>query len=212
MVVIRRDRHAAPGVSALHTIPLEEHMDVTRILEHDHRTVEDLISKIEQAEGEDRLPLIQEMKENLLAHMELEEQVVYPMMKPVTGEEDVQEGNTEHELARKALADVERLAPDEPGFGAALDACKAGIEHHVGDEEDEMFPQLRKEGERELAKMATPFMTKRRELGMPMVAEALSAASTKDELLEEAGNAGIEGASSMTKDELAEQLVSTMAP
>ena len=186
-------------------------MDVTKILEHDHRTVEDLIERIEKAEGDERLPLIAELKTDLLAHMELEEQVVYPAMAPVTGDEDVQEGNTEHELARKALADVEALAPDEPGFGAALDACKAGIEHHVKDEEDEMFPKLRKEGERELAEMATPFMTKRLALGMPMPADALSAASTKDELVEEASNAGIDGASSMTKDELAKELSTVMA-
>ena len=186
-------------------------MDVTRILETDHRMVEDLISKLEKAEGDDRLPLIEEIKTNLLAHMELEEQVVYPGMQPVTGKEEVEEGNTEHDLARSALADVEALAPDKPGFGAALDVFKAGIEHHVKDEEEEMFPELRKDGESALAEMATPFMSKRLALGMPMPAEALSAASTKDELVEEASNAGIDGASSMTKDELAERLSSVMA-
>jgi hemerythrin superfamily protein len=186
-------------------------MDVTRILENDHRMVEDLISRIEQAEGAERLPLIDELKTNLLAHMELEEQVVYPAMEPVTGEEDVQEGTTEHELARKALADVERLAPDDPGFGAALDACKAGIEHHVSDEEDEVFPKLRTDGEQALTDMATPFLATRLELGLPMLPEALSAASTKEELVEEAKQAGIDGASSMTKDELAEQLIEARA-
>lgn len=186
-------------------------MDVTRILESDHRMVEDLFDRIEKAEGDERLPLIEELKTNLLAHMQLEEEVVYPAMKPVTGEEEVTEGETEHELARKALADLEALAPDEPGFGAALEACKAGIDHHVGDEEDDVFPKLRKEGESTLAEMATPFMTKRLALGMPMPPDALSAASTKDELLQEASNAGIDGASSMTKDELAERLSSVMA-
>jgi iron-sulfur cluster repair protein YtfE (RIC family) len=186
-------------------------MDVTRILEADHRTVEELLGKIERAEGDERLPLIEELVTNLQAHMELEEQVVYPAMQPVTGKEDVEEGEKEHELARKAIADVQELAPDEPGFGAALDACKAGIDHHVKDEEDEIFPKLRKEGERALAEMATPFMTKRLALGLPMPAGALAKASTKDELAEEAANAGIDGASSMTKDELAEALSSVMA-
>lgn len=187
-------------------------MDVTRILEADHRTVEELFTKIERAEGDDRLPLIEELATNLAAHMELEEQVVYPAMQPVTGKEDVQEGNTEHDLARKALADLQELAPDEPGFGAALDVCKAGVDHHVKDEEDEMFPKLRKDGEQVLAEMATPFMTKRLALGMPMPADALSKASTKDELAAEAANAGVEGASSMTKEELAEAVSAVMAP
>ena len=186
-------------------------MDVTRMLEADHRQVEDLFGKIEKAEGDDRLPFIEELTTSLKAHMALEEEVVYPTMEPVTGAEMVQEGETEHELARKALAEMTALAPDEPGFGAALDAVKAGIEHHVEEEEGDVFPKLRRDGERVLSEMATPFMAKRMELGMPMEAAALAAASTKEELLEEANGAGIEGTTSMNKDELAEALSARMS-
>ena len=186
-------------------------MDPTKLLEADHRSVEDLFDRIEQAEGDARTPLIEELRTSLTAHMELEERTLYPAMAPVTGEEAVEEGNTEHELARKALADVVDLGPDEPGFGAALDALKAGIEHHVEEEENEVFPKLREDGD-VLERVATPIMTARLELGLPMDAEALAAASTKDELLEEARNAGIEGTSSMNKDELAEALAGFMAP
>ena len=49
------------------------------------------------------------------------------------------------------------------------------------------------------------------ELGMPMEADALSAASTKDELVTEAESAGVEGARSMTKGDLAEALAAKMA-
>ena len=132
-------------------------------------------------------------------------------MKPVTGEEPVQEGETEHELARKALKDVQALAPDEPGFGAALDALIAGITHHVDEEENDVFPKLRSDGEKVLADMATPFMAKRLALGMPMPADALAKASSKDELVAEAENAGIDGASDMKKEELAEALSEAMA-
>ena len=186
-------------------------MDPTKLLEADHRIVETLFDQIEKAEGEERTPLIEELATSLRAHMELEEQVLYPAMEPVTGAEPVQEGVTEHELARKALADMIALAPDQPGFGAALEAVKAGIEHHVEEEEGEVFPQLRKEGEQQLASMATPFMQKRMELGLPMDAEAIAAASTKEELLEEAKSAEVSGAASMTKTELAQALADKMA-
>jgi hemerythrin superfamily protein len=186
-------------------------MDVTKILEKDHRTVESLFDKIQRAEGEERTPLIQELATDLRAHMELEETTLYPAMQPVTGGETVEEGETEHELARKALQDVLDLAPDEPGFGAALEALEAGISHHVEEEEGEVFPQLRSKGEQVLAEIATPFMKKRIELGMPMEAEALAAAATKEELAAEAEAAGIEGAASMKKDELAEALAGAMA-
>jgi hemerythrin superfamily protein len=185
-------------------------MDVTKLLEADHRQVEELFDKIEKAKGDARQPLIDQLATALRAHMQLEEQVLYPAMAPVTGEEPVEEANTEHELARKGLEDVLRLAPDEPGFGAALDAVKAGIEHHVEEEEGEVFPKLRRDG-RVLEQVATPFMQTRAELGLPMGADALEAASTKEELLAEAKSAGVEGASSMTKKELAGALAAKMA-
>ncbi len=186
-------------------------MDPTRMLEADHRDVEELFAQIEKAEGKDRLPFVEELATSLQAHMELEEEVVYPKMRPVTGAEAVQEGETEHDLARKALVEVQRLAPDEPGFGAALDALKAGIAHHIEEEEDDDFPDLRKDGKEVLAEMATPFMATRMELGLPMKADALAAAFPKDELVEEATNIGIDGAKDMNKDQLAEALAAQMA-
>jgi hemerythrin-like domain-containing protein len=185
-------------------------MDVTRILEADHRQVEELFEEIDGAEGEARQPFIDELATSLRAHMELEEQIVYPAIEPVTGDETVQEAQTEHQLARKGLEDMLRLAPDEPGFGAALEALKAGITHHVEEEETEVFPKVRDDGKSALEKMSTPFMKKRMELGMPMEADALAAASSKDELLAEAQAAEVEGAASMNKDELAEALARKM--
>ena len=186
-------------------------MDVTKMLEADHREAEDLFEKIDSAEGAARQPFIDELATALKAHMQLEEQVVYPMMEPVTGHDDVVEATTEHELARKGLADMLRLAPDELGFGAALEAVKACIAHHVEEEETEVFPKLRKSGAAVLDKMATPFMKKRAELGMAMGADALAAASSKEELLAEAKSAGVDGAASMTKAQLAEALADAMA-
>ena len=54
-------------------------------------------------------------------------------------------------------------------------------------------------------------MTTRLELGLPVDADGLVASSTKDELLDEANSAGVEGAASMTKGELAEALAAVMA-
>jgi iron-sulfur cluster repair protein YtfE (RIC family) len=185
-------------------------MDPTKLLEADHRQVEELFDRIQKVDGSGRSPLIGELRRALGAHMQLEEEVVYPVMRPVTGQEQVEEAQTEHELVRSALAEMVNLAPDEPGFGAALETTKAAIEHHVQDEEGEVFPMLRRDGEGVLADMVTPFMRRRLELGLPMPPDALAAASNKDELLEEARLAGVEGAASMTKDELATALSARM--
>jgi iron-sulfur cluster repair protein YtfE (RIC family) len=184
-------------------------MDPTKLLEADHRQVEALFEAIDKADGSERAKLIGELETSLKAHMQLEEQVLYPAMAPVTGKEEVEEGNTEHELARKSLAEMVRLGPDDPGFGAAMEATKAGIEHHVKEEETEVFPKLRSDGT-VLERIATSFMQARLDLGLPMDAAALAAAATKDELLAEAKSAGIDGAASMNKDELADALASAM--
>jgi hemerythrin superfamily protein len=186
-------------------------MDVTKILEHDHRTVENLFDEIEKADGDARRPLLDELVASLRGHMRLEEDVLYPAMQPVTGDETMQEALTEHELARRGLEDLLDLAPDAPGFGAALEAVKAGISHHVDEEEHEVFPKLRSQGAGVLDEVATAFMQQRAELGLAMEPDALAAASTKDELVTEAKSADVEGASSMTKDELASALADRMS-
>jgi hemerythrin-like domain-containing protein len=185
-------------------------MDPTKLLEADHRQVEELLDRIQKADGSRRSPLVGELRTALEAHMQLEEDVVYPAMKPVTGQDQVAEAQTEHELARSALAAMLNLAPHQPGFEAALETTKAAIAHHVQDEETELFPTLRQDGAGVLADMATPFMRRRLELGLPMKPDALAAASTKDELLEEAKLAGVEAAASMTKDQLAQALSAHM--
>ena len=60
-------------------------MDVTKLLEADHRKVEELFDQIENAEGEERLPLLDELATSLKAHMQLEEEILYPAMVLVTG-------------------------------------------------------------------------------------------------------------------------------
>ena len=74
----------------------------------------------------------------------------------------------------------------QPGFGATVEMVKAGISHHVEEEENEAFPKLRET------------------LGLVGVELAGSVEPTKEELYEKAQEAGVEGRSSMSKDELAE--------
>src|SRR5690606_7454909 len=113
------------------------------------------------------------------------------------------EGETEHGLAREALANVIELCPDGPGFEAALETMQAAIDHHVSDEEDEIFPKLRSKGRELLTEMSDPFLAKRSELKMVIDVAALAETATKETLKAEADAAGIEATSSMTKDELA---------
>lgn len=166
-------------------------MDLLDHLIKEHREVEEMIAELEETDaGPRRNELISKLTSSLHTHMQVEEQFLYPITAEVVGKEDAKEGNIEHNLAREGLEKLRELR-DKPGFAAALDMVKAGIEHHVNDEEDEMFPELREKAADRIAQLDP---------------EALEASIdlTKDELYEKAKAAGIEGRSNMTRAELAE--------
>jgi iron-sulfur cluster repair protein YtfE (RIC family) len=172
--------------------------DVTRILEQDHRKVEQLFEQIKKQQGAVRANLVEQLAADLRTHMRVEESIVYPfIVKQLNGDgkEMVEEAKTEHEGARKVLAEVERLSPNEPGFDGAFEMLEAGISHHVEEEETEVFPKLRKSAS----------AAQLNEVG-EQVEEAKGNAAlenmSRDELYQRAQDADIPGRSSMTKDEL----------
>ncbi len=119
--------------------------DVTRILEQDHRQVEQLFEQIKQQQGEARSMLVEQLAGDLRTHMRVEESIVYPFIAGEVsgGDKMVEEAKGEHFEARKALGEVEALAPDQSGFDDALETLEVGISHHVEEEEGEVFPKLR---------------------------------------------------------------------
>jgi iron-sulfur cluster repair protein YtfE (RIC family) len=165
-------------------------MDLLDHLIKEHREAEDLIAKLEETDpGERRKELIDELAHALHVHMEVEEQFLYPITAEVLGEEEATEGNVEHDLAREGVKKLHELR-DKPGFAAALDMVKAGIEHHVQDEEQEMFPELRQKAPGRIAGLDPEKLEQVIDL-------------TREQLYEKAKQAGIEGRSDMTRAELA---------
>jgi hemerythrin superfamily protein len=146
-------------------------------LEAQHRQVEDLFAQLEEAEdAATQQPLVDELVSSLKKHMEIEETQVYPEVAKLDGEME-QEAEIEHQLGRDGMTKLQELI-GQPGFGAAVAMLEAGISHHVEEEENEVFPKLREA------------------LGFP------ATDTTKRDLYKRAQAAGIEGRSSMTKDEL----------
>jgi iron-sulfur cluster repair protein YtfE (RIC family) len=120
-----------------------------RILKADHRAVEQLLTKLaETDEGPERQELLDEVRMKLLAHMELEESLLYPVLAQRVGEEDEEEATVEHNLAREGVDKMVAMV-DQPGFGAAVEMVKAGVLHHVKEEESELLPQLKDDMTRE---------------------------------------------------------------
>src|SRR3954453_8796642 len=117
--------------------------DPMRILKADHREVEKLLTRLADSdEGEERQQMVEELTMKLTAHMEMEESMVYPTVKTSVGEEDEEEAEIEHRLAREGLQTVQQMM-EQPGFGAAVEMLKGGIMHHVQEEETQILPELK---------------------------------------------------------------------
>ena len=117
--------------------------DPLRILRADHREAEQLLTRLSDSEeGAERESMIQELSEKLSLHMQLEEQMLYPLIAQCVGAEDEEEANIEHGLAREGLEKMTSMST-VPGFGAAVEMLKGGILHHVEEEEKEILPALR---------------------------------------------------------------------
>ncbi len=122
--------------------------DPVAILKRDHREVAQMLKTLDASKpGACRRQTVDKLTAALELHMEIEERVIYPVVQRVVGKEEAEEAGVEHGLAREGLTDLQRLV-DEPGFGAAVAMLTAGIRHHVKEEEQEVFPELKRKIDR----------------------------------------------------------------
>jgi hemerythrin-like domain-containing protein len=123
--------------------------DPVAILKRDHREVAQMLKVLDASKpGARRRQTVEKLTNALELHMEIEERDIYPVVKRVIGEEAAEEAGVEHGLVREGLADLRRLV-DAPGFGAVVAMLTAGIRHHVKEEEQEVFPELKRKIDRE---------------------------------------------------------------
>ena len=175
-------------------------MDAFTLLEKDHRQVERLLEALgESEEGAERQSLLQQLEVALTAHMQFEEQEVYPIVQREMDAETAEEAGIEHGLAREGMAKMKELVA-APGFGAAVEMVKGGISHHVEEEEGEIFPALRKMVRGDQADtLRRALLDAKAAAGLPPL--DLDGA-TKEELVEMAREMGVDITSSMTKEQV----------
>jgi hemerythrin-like domain-containing protein len=141
-------------------------MKATDLLKKQHREVEKLFKEVEGAEdARTRRRLLDEIGEKLKLHTSIEENIFYPAVKEIEtkkAEEMVLEAFEEHHVVDLVLAELPKVDPEAETFEAKMTVLKELVEHHVEEEEDEMFPMAEKKFGRE----------KSQELAAQMEAEA----------------------------------------
>lgn len=117
-------------------------MKATDLLEKQHRKVEAIFKKLEGGRS-DNDALLTELANDLAAHMVIEQELFYPAA--MAAKEDlVLEAYEEHAVAEFALKRLLSKSPDDVTFKAKLTTLKELIEHHVKEEEEELFPKVEK--------------------------------------------------------------------
>lgn len=116
-------------------------------LKAQHRDVEKLFASIESA-GEQAFQtkesFASEVCNKLTLHAQLEEKFLYPVVKTLNAKQ-FYEAEEEHDAVKMVIAKL-RTAPSRgANFAAKVKVLKELVEHHVKDEENEMFPLLKKE-------------------------------------------------------------------
>lgn len=193
-----------------------ESQEIITVLTREHRVVAAILTKIEEACEEEAFDEIAEpfaiLKAKLSAHARAEEGAVYPRLAELNDElkDLIGEAHEEHALVNDKLQELTGLDVGNEEWKAKFTVLKELVEHHVTDEEGEIFPRVEKAMKATAAQaLAQEYLAEKRKVGHPeaeQITEFELQVMTKEELLEQARELGLEGTSSMTKEDLVEAL------
>lgn len=132
----------------LGTAPKPGDMDILDKLRDEHDEVEGLLTRlVDSTNGTERKSLLRQIKLALVPHVRAEETIVYNAvigLKEKECRQDGEEGYLEHGLADKMLAALGKITnATSPEFGAAAKVLKELVQHHVLEEERNIWPDVR---------------------------------------------------------------------
>lgn len=120
-------------------------MNAIDLLKEDHDRVDKLFQKVKATEEGEHQELFEKIKEELDIHAHIEEVIFYPRLKEEGDEElkkIVLEGVEEHRQVKMFLRELSSLADDSEKFEPKLKVVMENVEHHVQEEEGEMFKMV----------------------------------------------------------------------
>ncbi len=118
-------------------------MDAIDLLERHHRQLEQQFSALKKSDS----PSMEGFKaasDLLVSHITIEEQQFYPAVKAKRTEDILLESLEEHLSLKRVLSDLLALTPDDPQFSPKLHVLAEQLEHHHKEEEDHLFPRVKK--------------------------------------------------------------------
>jgi hemerythrin superfamily protein len=121
-------------------------MDAISLLKEDHRKVEKLFKEIEEAPPGKREQIYNEINKELTIHAELEEKLFYPAADAAKQTHELAlEAMEEHKQMKIVLADLQKAEKKTETWLAGFKVLMEDVQHHVKEEETELFPKIKKE-------------------------------------------------------------------
>ena len=122
--------------------------DAIVLLKADHKEVKALFRRFEKAgtgARKEKGHLVAKMIELLTVHTYLENELVYPEVRRILPdlEDDILESYEEHHVADVLIRELAALSPDHERFDAKTTVLIESVEHHIEEEEQEWFPEVR---------------------------------------------------------------------
>ncbi len=159
--------------------------DVFALLEQDHRSVETLFDQFEQsADADVALTICQE----LTIHALLEEELVYPVLASKVAHHLANEAREEHDQAKLLISQIESGVGRGEDVSALVGQLRQDVQHHVQEEETEVFPRMRESLPTVVESMGED-VVQRKEVLQSQMQEALSSGQPPSSVGNKATNA-----------------------
>lgn len=122
--------------------------DALALLKEDHRAVQKIFKEFAKAkshDGSNKAELVKTACQELIVHTQIEEEIFYPALREAMTEHDMlDEAKVEHQLAKELVEELEDMNPDDPLYDAKFTVLGEYVNHHIKEEEGEMFPAAKK--------------------------------------------------------------------
>ena len=147
-------------------------MDALTLLKRDHDKVKALLKELEpttERAEKTRTELFGKLKSELTVHEIIEEEIFYPTLKQhPKAKEIVLEGYEEHGVVDDLMGELSALPVDDETWGPKCKVMIENIEHHIEEEEGEMFEKARQVFDRqELEDLGAAMETRKAEAMQP---------------------------------------------
>jgi hemerythrin superfamily protein len=120
-------------------------MDVLKLLKDDHDEVKSMFKKLQKAEGAEALRLWEQLRDMLNLHEQMEETQFYPKLKQDESAKDIiLESYQEHHVLDVLMGEISQFKPSDEQWTPKIKVLQENAEHHIKEEEEELFPKVRK--------------------------------------------------------------------